>query len=127
METTIKTESILNLKKTILGLVLLLSSSVFAQVTPAVIDSTGYSKGKVEIKNPTSIVNAYTYDPATNRYIYSRTFEGFNINYPIILTPKEYEELVLRESMRKYFKEKSDAIDSRNTNSSYSLGVKIIG
>ena len=117
METTIKTESIFNLKKTILGLVLLLSASVFSQVTPTVIDSTGYSKGKVEIKNPTSIVNAYTYDPATNRYIYSSTFEGFNINYPIILTPKEYEELVLRESMRKYFKEKSDAIDGKKEGS----------
>ena len=117
METTNKTKSILNLKKAILGLVLLLSASVFSQVTPTVIDSTGYSKGKVDIKNPTSIVNAYTYDPVTNRYIYSSTFEGFNINYPIILTPKEYEELVLRESMRKYFKEKSDAIDGKKEGS----------
>ena len=117
MKTTNKTKSILNLKKVILGIVLLLSVSVFSQVTPTVIDSTGYTKGKVEIKNPSSIVNAYTYDPATNRYIYTSTFDGFNINYPIILTPKEYEELVLRESMRKYFKEKSDAIDGKKDGS----------
>ena len=43
--------------------------------------------------------------------------DGFNINYPIILTPKEYEELVLRESMRKYFKDKSDAIDGKKEGS----------
>jgi len=95
----------------------LLSASVFAQVNETQKDSTGYSKGRVEIKNPNSIVNAYTYDPVTNRYIYSSTFEGFNINYPIILTPKEYEELVLRESMREYFKKKSDAIDGKKDGS----------
>jgi hypothetical protein len=37
----------------------------------------------------------------------------FSINYPIILTPKEYERLVLKESMRDYFKKKSDAIDGK--------------
>nr|WP_246034209.1 cell surface protein SprA [Flavobacterium sangjuense] len=112
------TKSILNFKKLILGLILLLSATVFAQVTPTEPkpeeqEPTGYSTGKVEIKNPNSIVNAYTYDPATNRYIYTSTMDGFNINYPIILTPQEYEELVLRESMREYFKEKSDAIDGK--------------
>ena len=45
----------------------------------------------------------YTYDPVTDRYIYNSKLGEFNINYPVILTPKEYEELVLRESMRNYF------------------------
>ena len=88
-----------------------------AQVTEPVRDTIGYSTGKLEINNPNSIVTAYTYDVATNRYIYTSTFEGFNINYPIILTPKEYEELVLRESMREYFKKKSDAIDGKKEGS----------
>ena len=66
------------------------------------IDSTktGYSQGTIGIPNPTSILEAYTYDPISDRYIYTNTFDGFNINYPIILTPNQYEELVLRESMR---------------------------
>ncbi|WP_407649229.1 T9SS outer membrane translocon Sov/SprA [Flavobacterium sedimenticola] len=96
---------------------MLLSVTVFSQINPTAQDSTGYATGRVEINNPNSIVNAYTYDPATNRYIYTSTFEGFNINYPIILTPKEYEELVLRESMRDYFKTKSDAIDGKKDGS----------
>ncbi len=87
-----------------------------AQVEP-VKDTIGYSKGKIAINDPNSIVNAYTYDAVTNRYIYTSTFEGFNINYPIILTPKEYEELVLREAMREYFKKKSDAIDGKKPGS----------
>lgn len=75
----------------------------------------GYNTGKVEIDNPKSIVEAYTYDPVTNRYIYTNKFDGFNISYPIILTPEQYQELVLRESMRQYFQEKSNAIDGKGT------------
>jgi cell surface protein SprA len=75
----------------------------------------GYNAGKVEIPNPKSIVEAYTYDPVTNRYIYTNTFSGFNITYPIILTPEQYQELVLRESMRNYFQEKSNAMEGKGT------------
>ena len=117
METIYFPKSLFDFKKLILGLVLLLSATVFSQVNPTQVDSTGYSTGRVEIKNPNSIVNAYTYDPDTNRYIYTSTMDGFNINYPIILTPAEYEELVLRESMREYFKTKSDAIDGKKDGS----------
>ena len=74
-------------------------------------DTIGYFKGKIRLKNPTTILSAYTYDPITDRYIYTNKVGGFNINYPVILTPKEYRELVTRESIRKYFKEKSDAIE----------------
>ena len=96
---------------------MLFSASVFSQVTPTEPEPTGYSTGKLDIKDPGSIVNAYTYDVATDRYIYTKSVDGFNINYPIILTPKEYEELVLRESMRQYYKEKSDAIDGKKDGS----------
>ena len=83
------------------------------------IDSTktGYSQGTLEIPNPTSILEAYTYDPISDRYIYTNTFDGFNINYPIILTPNQYEELVLRESMRDYYQEKLGALDGKKEGS----------
>ncbi|TDD78592.1 T9SS outer membrane translocon Sov/SprA [Flavobacterium caseinilyticum] len=84
-----------------------------AQVTPATQDTskTGFSKGKVQLKDPQSILSAYTYDPVTDRYIYTNSINGFSINYPIILTPKEYENLMLKESMRDYFKKKVDAME----------------
>ena len=75
----------------------------------------GYTTGKVEVSNPVSIVDAYTYDPVTDRYILNTTFEGFNISYPVILTPAQYEELVLRENMRSYYREKSKALDPNAT------------
>ncbi|HEX9979905.1 MAG TPA: cell surface protein SprA, partial [Flavobacterium sp.] len=100
-------------------LFLIFSVNVQAQVNEEVQDTTatGYSVGKVEIANPPSILEAYTYDPVTNRYVYTYSVDDFNINYPIILTPDEYHQLVLRESMRDYFKQKSDAIDGKKEGS----------
>ncbi|HEX9150842.1 MAG TPA: cell surface protein SprA, partial [Flavobacterium sp.] len=90
-----------------------------AQVTPVAQDTikTGFSTGKVQLKDPQSVLSAYTYDPVTDRYIYTNSVDGFSINYPIILTPKEYESLVLKESMRDYFKKKVDAIDGKKEGS----------
>ena len=94
--------------------------SLQAQVVDEeVIDSIkpGYASGTLQLENPPSILDAYTYDPVTDRYVYTNSVDGFNINYPIILTPKEYEKLMLRESMRAYFKKKSDAIDGKKEGS----------
>ena len=86
----------------------------FAQETPVEEQDstkTGYSVGQIAMPNPKSIIDAYTYDPVTNRYIYTASVDGFNINYPLILTPEEYEKLVRKETMRKYFQEKLNAVD----------------
>jgi cell surface protein SprA len=90
-----------------------------AQVNPAVKDTTKtqYSVGKVELQDPPSVISAYKYDPITDRYIYTNSVDGFSINYPIILTPKEYEDLVLKESRRDYFRKKADAIDGKKAGS----------
>ena len=85
----------------------------FSQVTENDSIVKGYSQGNIDINNPNSILDAYTYDPISDRYIYTSTFEGFNINYPIILTPLQYEELILKEEMRKYYQEKLSALDGK--------------
>jgi cell surface protein SprA len=74
---------------------------------------TGVALGKIILKNPNSIVAKYTYDPALDLYFYDETIGGFNIKYPVILTPKQYRDLVQKESMREYFKEKIDAVDGK--------------
>ncbi len=90
-----------------------------AQIKQVVTDTvkTGFSTGKIQIKDPKSILSEYTYDPITDRYIHTNTIGGFPTNYPSILTPKEYEALVLKESMRTYFKRKLDAIDGKKEGS----------
>ena len=103
----------------ILLLFLLCGNFLRAQVNQSVQDTTKtqFSVGKVELKNPPSISSAYKYDPVTDRYIYTNSVDGFSIDYPIILTPKEYEDLVLKESRRDYFRKKMDAIDGKKTGS----------
>jgi cell surface protein SprA len=99
----------------ILLLVLLCGNVLRSQVNPVTQDTTKtqFSKGKIEIDDPPSILSAYKYDPITDRYIYSSSVDGFSINYPLILTPQEYEDLLLKESRRDYFRKKSDAIDGK--------------
>lgn len=100
-------------------LVLFCGNVLRAQVNQTVQDTTKtqYSTGKVELDDPPSILSAYKYDPITDRYVYTNSVDGFSINYPIILTPKEYEDLVLKESRRDYFRKKSDAIDGKKSGS----------
>ncbi len=74
---------------------------------------TGFSLGNLELPNPASIVSKYTYDPELDRYIYTEQLGDFNINYPLILTPEEYERRVRDERMKAYFKEKIAALDGR--------------
>jgi cell surface protein SprA len=85
---------------------------LWAQEPDKVRDSTSttFSFGKLQTPNPESIVSKYTYDPVTNRYYYNTTIGSVSIDYPIILTPKEFETLVLKEGLRDYYKEKIDAL-----------------
>jgi cell surface protein SprA len=113
---TLYNKDFFSIKKISLVLLgLFFSITIQAQVDEEETDSvkTGVDLGHLQMGNPKSITEAYTYDPASDRYIYTKTFDGFNINYPIILTPKEYEELLTRESMRDYFQKKLDAIDGK--------------
>ncbi|GGG34031.1 cell surface protein SprA [Bizionia arctica] len=94
---------------------MLLSLYSFSQVTPTPQDSTstGFSLGNLNMPNPSSIESFYTYDPLTDRYIYTQSVGRFNINYPIILSPEEYRELVLQENLKAYYKQKIDAFDGK--------------
>ena len=89
------------------------SLSVWAQEPVQDSTATGFQLGKLNIPNPNSIVSKYTYDPVTDRYIYTEKVGNFNINYPIILTPKEFQDLVAKENLRSYYKQKIDAFDGK--------------
>ncbi len=74
---------------------------------------TGFTMGRLELPDPNSIESKYTYDPILDRYIYTQQLGSFNITYPLILTPEEYERRVRDEEMKKYFKEKVAALDGK--------------
>ncbi len=92
---------------------ILVSNSSLAQDSTAV----GNEMGRMDLPNPRSIQDLYSYDPITDRYIYTQTLGNFNITYPIILTPQEYQQLIQEEEMKAYFKKKIDAADGRKDGS----------
>jgi len=109
------------LAQRIFGVLVLVSVMAFAQ-DPVPQDSvippkSGYSLGQLKVPNPRSITSKYTYDPFSDRYIYTESIGDFNIDYPIILTPKEYEKLVLQEHMQGYYKTKLDALEGKKEGS----------
>src|SRR5699024_10577686 len=78
---------------------------------------TGYTQRPLELPLPPSIEEMYTYDPITDRYIYSQTIGESSIAYPIVLTPEEYEKMLLQQDIQAYFKQKIDAADGRKSDS----------
>jgi hypothetical protein len=56
---------------------------------------------KSTAKKIKSILSSYTYDPISDTYIYK--YIGW-LELPHYIDLKEYEKLVLKESMRDYFK-----------------------
>lgn len=74
---------------------------------------TGHTMGQMILPNPPSIKDLYTYDPITDRYIYNQVIGSLNISNPLVLTPQEYQDLIMREEMKRYFKAKIDAVDGR--------------
>ena len=78
---------------------------------------TGYTFSEMSLPNPESIISQYEYDPTTDRYIYKQKLGEFNITYPLILTPEQFRDLVRKEDMKAYFKEKIDALDGKKEGS----------
>ncbi|MCB0399533.1 MAG: cell surface protein SprA, partial [Winogradskyella sp.] len=89
---------------------MLVSASGFSQ-EPEEQDSTKttFALGKLKMPNPNSIVSKYTYDPILDRYVYTEKIGDFNIRYPLILTPEEFQRLVLEEKLKEYYKRMADA------------------
>lgn len=116
---TYNTSSKSFLRFILLPLMVLAFHLSFSQEEPNNQDSTktGFSLGNLKIPNPSSIISRYSYDPATDRYIYTESLGEFNINYPIILTPEEYQRLILLEQQQSYYKQKIDAIDGKKEGS----------
>lgn len=78
---------------------------------------TGFALGQLILENPDSIIAKYSYDSKLNRYIYTESVGDFDISHPIILTPDQYFELVRKERMKAYFKEKIDAFTGKKEGS----------
>ncbi|MBI6119262.1 cell surface protein SprA [Salegentibacter sp. F60176] len=99
----------------LLSLIISLSSN--AQETPQDTTDTGYTLSEISLPDSQLISSFYEYDPILDRYIYREKLGDIDLSIPLILTPQEYENLVLDEEMRNYFKQKIDAQAGRKEGS----------
>ena len=97
--------------------ILVFSVDSLAQETPQDTTATGFVIGEISLPDPNSIVAKYEYDPVLDRYFYKEKLGEINLGLPLVLTPEEFEELVLQEEMRNYFKLKNDALSGRKAGS----------
>lgn len=121
MKTTNNTIYKFAIQYVLTSIMLVFCTTIFAQQIPntTVKDSTStsFSFGNLLMPNPDSIVSKYTYDPKTDRYIYTESIGNFNINYPLILSPEEYYKLLGQEALKNYYKQKIDALDGKKEGS----------
>ena len=98
-------------------LFLLLISTIYVAKAQ---DEPGYDFSKIKITTSSSIISKYTYDTQTEMYIYTQSIEDFPINTPLVLSPKEFQAMVLSEQMKGYFQEKIAILAGNSANLSES-------
>lgn len=107
-------------KSSFLCIYFLLSSASWGQETneqPQDSVKTGVALGRLNMEDPQNLVSKYTYDPRFNRYIYTESIGDFDISHPMILTPEQFFELVRKEGMKSYFKDRIDAFTGKKEGS----------
>ncbi|MBN09602.1 MAG: cell surface protein SprA [Flavobacteriaceae bacterium] len=69
-------------------------------------ESSNQDLGKLSLPISSIIKKMYSYDYITDKYYLSETIGEYPIDIPLVLSPKEYEEWLLSESLKEYFKQK---------------------
>ena len=75
-------------------------------------DST-YELGSISFPNKDSPLDHYIYDTDLDLYVYVQSDGNYPLNTPLVLSPKEYQRLFLKEQMNTYFKDKVTTISQR--------------
>lgn len=60
-----------------------------------------------DIKNPANITTTTEFDPATGNYVVHTRLGDNDIVTPFILSPDEYNNVALRQSMQEYYRQKN--------------------
>ena len=77
---------------------------------------SSYDLSKSRYTKYKGISSKYTYNPKTGMYLYTETIEGYPINVPMVLSPKEFEAMLLAEQMKGYFQGKIAALSGNAEN-----------
>lgn len=95
----------------LLTLLFIVENKIWAQVEK---DSTKVDiLGTIQLQDIEQMLSTYEYDPHTDTYIYTKKVGDFDVEYPVVLTRKQYEDLLTRREMLSYFRQKIAAADGR--------------
>ena len=97
------------------SLFILTSPFAFAQIETPQDSTSSVLKGTLELNDIDKIIKSYTYDPETDRYIYRVQIDDYDMQYPLVLTRKQYEDIIIEASMKEYYRQKMAAADGRLT------------
>ena len=102
--------------KLLLFIILINFKSLNAQNTTLPQDSiqSNLNQNSVSLPDPPDIQSLYTYDPKTDMFYFNKNIAGYNMAYPLILTPEQYYNKVLKEKMNKNFKNINKAISGND-------------
>ena len=80
-------------------------------------DQINDQKENIIISFPESsfVEDNYIYDPETNRYYLSKTIGNYPIDFPLVLTPDQYDKWILSKNIKTYFKQKTLAISGKSS------------
>ena len=75
-----------------------------------------YDLNNVGFGDTKNIEEKYIYNAELNKYIISSEVGDYPITYPLVLSVEEFEALVLKKQLRKYFKNKIVALSGKGNN-----------
>ena len=79
-------------------------------------DNLPYELGKIQLPLSESVITNYVFDADSNLYVYSKNIGGYPINTPLVLTVEEFNNLVIKEKINGYFKEKLSLLRGNSEN-----------
>ena len=72
--------------------------------------------GSISLPSATAVSRNYSYDPDRDVYYLATEIAGYPITTPLVLTPEEFEALIIKESLKTYFKEKTETLSGKKEN-----------
>jgi cell surface protein SprA len=83
------------------------------KITLDTINNTVYI-GEFKLKQPSSLISKYKYDPKTNLYIYQSKIGQIDVGLPLKLSPEDYRKIFRKDLIDKYFNEQVSLIDNED-------------
>lgn len=66
-----------------------------------------FVQNPTDLKNPSNVTTTVEFDPETGMYVVHTRIGDNDIVTPFILSPEEYNDLALRQSMQEYYRQKN--------------------